>query len=103
MSEEYKREDFPEFNATVFTLAKDNIPYLDEPTQCKFWDIFGTVGGYIGGIAYRNFVISGKTGEAIQIAEIYVSAPSNRKPLILYNDWISLDTQLRLGDYMVNK
>ena len=96
-------EYFPEHDTSIYTFTFEDIPYIEKPTQCKFWDIFGTVGGYIGGIAYRNFVISGKTGEAIPIAEICASAPSNRKPLILYNDWISLDTQLRLGDYMENR
>lgn len=116
-AKQYKREDFPEFNAVVYTLGPDeevdefsrrapikdeDLPYFESPAQCKYYDSFsGPVSKFVGGIAYRNFVISGMDGVPIPIREIYESAPSTLNPLIIYNDWQSLDYQIRLGDYNV--
>lgn len=116
----YQREDFPEFNAVVYTFApedgaeegcserepirEEDLPYFESPAQCKYYDSFsGPVAKFVGGIAYRNFVISGMDGVPIPIREIYESAPSTLNPLITYNDWQSLDYQIRLGDYNVRK
>lgn len=69
-----------------------NIHYFPTPKQVLFWDIDGD--HYINGIAYRDEIICGCCGGVISIEEIYEFAPSAIRPIIVDDDWYSLENEI---------
>ena len=65
--------------------------YFEVPTQVKFWD-----GCYIGGIAYREEIICGCCGYALDISSIYEFAPDTLEedPIIPYDNWVDLSSEI---------
>lgn len=67
--------------------------YFEEATQVAYWECIG--GQWLGGIAYKDFVICGCCGGVIKIKEIYDFAPEHiGNPIRLYDNWENISNEI---------
>lgn len=63
--------------------------YFEEATQVMYWESIGEQ--WLGGIAYKDFVICGCCGGVIKIKEIYDCAPEDiENPIHCFPNWVDI-------------
>lgn len=71
------------------------ITKFDKPTQVKFHIYDGK--HYNGGIGYGEEIICGCCSCVYKIKDLYEFAPNGIEPIIVFDDWIDIETEIR-GD-----